>query len=133
MTLRLPTYSLWYPALVTLIWAYPLSFVFAKGFWSFLYGDVLQLQPYTLKYFLGGGLLLLALFSGAAVLLNVTIWLIPLWRRAIRPHWTTHLAAFAAFWIFCGTSATILSRPYPYVPVPTEQEKTRPGDVSGNV
>jgi len=133
MTLRLPRYSVWYPILVALIWAYPLSVAFVRQFWSFLYLDVLHLQPYILKHFIGMGFILLALFSGAALLLNMTVWIIPRLRRAIHPHWTTNLAAFAALWIFYGTAVTILSRQYPYIPMPTEQKKTMPGDVSGNV
>jgi hypothetical protein len=133
MRLRPPSYSIWYPALVILVWAYPASWLLFKGFWAFVYIEFLDLPAYMLKHVIGIGFILLAVSSGFALSLNLLIWAVPRLRRALHPHWTTNIAAFAALWLFYGTSVIVLSRQYPYIPLPPENKKPIPGDVSGHV
>lgn len=132
MKLRLPSYSVWYPLLVAFVWAYPLSHIFAKPFWAFLYFDFLRLPLYVIRHCIGIGFLYLAVSSGAVFFLNVIVWIIPRFRKALRPHWSTHLASLVALWLFVGTVKTLSARTYPFIPPPVEREKKRPGDVSGS-
>ena len=132
MNSRLRSFSTWYLIFVVAIWAYPLSIIFAKPFWSFLYLDLLNLPTYILRHFIGVGFLLLLCASGTAVLLYLHAWIFPKNRRRIRPHWTTHIAGFAALWIFYGTTVTLLNRQYPFIPLPSRQSDPAPG-VSGHV
>jgi hypothetical protein len=109
-------YSSYYWVLVVVIWGYPLSLIFAMSFWWFLYCDVLKLPLYTVRNIFGVGFIAIAVASGLAFLLHVAVWIVPRIRRRLRPHWTTHIAAFAAFWLSYGTMITLRSRPFPFLP-----------------
>jgi len=117
---------------VILIWAYPLSFVFAKRFWHFLYFDLFGLKPYIVAHFIGVGFILLAIFSGIALVLHLFVCLAPNIRRVFRPRWFTHVFAFAALWIFYGTTATISGRPYPFIRLPTDHDRVKLWDFKGH-
>jgi len=98
------------------MWAYVLTWAFAKQVWGYIFFDTLRLKADTVYWIFNGSYILLMVISIGLVLSHITIVAFPKLRRRIVPRWYSHFAAAAAGWLAVGSITLVIERPFPFDP-----------------